>query len=51
VLWFAPSDTIRKQTADAFKTALHPYREELDRQFAGRVVTNLGAVMCMWEVE
>ena len=37
VLWFAPSDTIRKQTADAFKTALHPYRVELDRQFAGRV--------------
>lgn len=37
VLWFAPSDTIRKQTADAFKKALHPYREELDRQFAGRV--------------
>ncbi len=37
VLWFAPSDTIRKQTADAFKKALHPYRDELDRQFAGRV--------------
>ncbi len=37
VLWFAPSDTIRKQTAEAFKKAHHPYRQELDRQFAGRV--------------
>lgn len=37
VLWFAPSDTIRKQTADAFKNVLHPYRQELDRQFEGRV--------------
>ena len=37
VLWFAPSETIRRQTADAFKNVLHPYRQELDRQFEGRV--------------
>ena len=37
VLWFAPSDTIRKQTAEALKRPSHPYRKELDQQFAGRV--------------
>lgn len=37
VVWFAPSDTIRKQTADAFKNVRHPYRQELDRQFEGRI--------------
>lgn len=37
VLWFAPSDTIRRQTAEAFKKPSHPYRKELDRQFGGRV--------------
>lgn len=37
VLWFAPSDTIRKQTAEALKRPSHPYRKELDLQFAGRV--------------
>lgn len=37
VLWFAPSDTIRRQTAEAFKKPSHPYRRELDRQFEGRV--------------
>ena len=36
-LWFAPSDTIRKQTAEALKRPSHPYRKELDKQFAGRV--------------
>ena len=37
VLWFAPSDTIRKQTAEALKRPSHPYRKEIDQQFAGRV--------------
>ena len=37
VLWFAPSDTIRKQTAEALKRPSHPYRKELDGQFGGRV--------------
>lgn len=37
VLWFAPSDTIRRQTADALKKPTHPYRRELDSQFAGHV--------------
>lgn len=37
VVWFAPSDTIRWQTAEAFKKPSHPYRQELDRQFGGHV--------------
>ena len=37
VLWFAPSDTIRRQTAEALKRPSHPYRKELDGQFGGRV--------------
>jgi type III restriction enzyme len=38
VLWFVPSDTIRKQTADALKNPRHPYRQTLDEQFAGKVM-------------
>ena len=37
VVWFAPSDTIRRQTAEALKRHAHPYRRELDDQFGGRV--------------
>jgi type III restriction enzyme len=37
VLWFCPSDTIRKQTAEALKNPRHPYREVLDEQFNGKV--------------
>ena len=37
VLWFTPSDTIRRQTAEALKNPRHPYREALDEQFWGRV--------------
>jgi type III restriction enzyme len=37
VLWFVPSDTIRRQTVEALKNHRHPYRETLDDQFAGKV--------------
>jgi type III restriction enzyme len=37
VLWFVPSDTIRKQTVEALKNPRHPYRQALDEQFLGRV--------------
>ena len=37
VLWLAPTTTIRRQTAEAFKKAGHPYREALDEAFGGRV--------------
>ena len=37
VLWFAPSDTIRRQTAEALKKPFHPYRQALDEAFHGRV--------------
>jgi type III restriction enzyme len=37
VLWFVPSDTIRRQTAEALKNPRHPYRQSLDGQFAGKV--------------
>lgn len=37
VLWFCPSDTIRKQTSEALKNLRHPYREALDEQFNGKV--------------
>lgn len=37
VLWFTPSDTIRRQTAEALKNPRHPYREVLDEQFGGHV--------------
>jgi type III restriction enzyme len=37
VLWFVPSDTIRKQTVEALKNPRHPYRQALDDQFAGKV--------------
>lgn len=37
VLWFCPSDTIRRQTAEALKNPQHSYRVALDAQFNGRV--------------
>ena len=37
VLWFCPSETIRKQTCEALKNPRHPYRMALDGQFDGRV--------------
>ena len=37
VLWFAPSDSIRRQTAEALKKPTHPYRRELEAQFGGCV--------------
>ncbi|MDR0704730.1 MAG: DEAD/DEAH box helicase family protein [Planctomycetaceae bacterium] len=37
VLWFTPSDTIRRQTAEALKNPRHPYRETLDEQFQGQI--------------
>ena len=37
VLWFVPTDTIRRQTAEALKNHRHPYRQTLNDQFAGKV--------------
>lgn len=37
VLWLAPSNTIRLQTAEALKNVRHPYRQAVDEAFAGRV--------------
>ena len=37
VIWFAPTDTIRRQTADALKKPKHPYRLALDEAFRGNV--------------
>ncbi|GHT54421.1 type III restriction endonuclease [Bacteroidia bacterium] len=37
VLWFTPSDTIRRQTVEALKNPRHPYREAIDEQFGGKV--------------
>ncbi|MFI9653101.1 DEAD/DEAH box helicase family protein [Guyparkeria sp. GHLCS8-2] len=37
VLWLVPSNTIRQQTAEALKSARHPYRQALDEAFDGRV--------------
>ena len=37
VLWLVPTNTIRRQTAEALKNPRHPYRRTLDDAFAGRV--------------
>ena len=37
VLWFTPSDTICRQTAEALKKMTHPYRKTLDAVFGGNV--------------
>jgi len=33
VMWFVPSDAIKKQTLDSLRNKKHPYREALDKQF------------------
>ena len=35
VLWLAPTNVIRRQTADALKKPWHPYRRALDEAFGG----------------
>ena len=37
VLWLVPTNTIRQQTAEALKNPKHPYRQQLDELFEGRV--------------
>ncbi|MBR1870244.1 MAG: DEAD/DEAH box helicase family protein [Kiritimatiellae bacterium] len=37
VIWFAPSEAIRRQTAEALKKPKHPYRQALDEAFWGNV--------------
>lgn len=37
VLWLVPTNTIRKQTAEALKKTSHPYRAAIDDAFDGRV--------------
>ena len=37
VLWLVPSNTIRQQTVEALKNPRHPYRQQMDEQFEGRV--------------
>jgi type III restriction enzyme len=37
VLWLVPTNTIRKQTAEALKKPSHPYRAAIDEAFGGRV--------------
>lgn len=37
VLWLVPTTQIKNQTLDAFRDARHPYRQELDDAFEGKV--------------
>ena len=37
VLWLVPTNTIRKQTAEALKNSSHPYRAAIDKAFESRV--------------
>lgn len=37
VLWLVPTNTIRKQTAEALKKPTHPYRAAIDAAFDGKV--------------
>jgi len=37
VLWLVPTNTIRKQTVEALKNPRHPYRQQMDELFEGRV--------------
>ncbi len=37
VLWLVPTNTIRRQTAEALKNSRHAYRKALDEAFDGRV--------------
>ncbi|MEX1089836.1 MAG: DEAD/DEAH box helicase family protein [Phycisphaeraceae bacterium] len=46
VLWLAPSTPIVEQTIAALRDRSHPYRQELDRAFDGRVtVCDLGGAL------
>lgn len=46
VLWLAPTKTIVEQTINALRDRSHPYRQELDHAFDGRVsVLDLGAAL------
>ncbi len=52
VIWFAPSDTIRRQTAEALKQPKHPYRQALDEAFWGNVrIYDLDEVTMMTPVD
>jgi len=45
VLWLVPTNTIRRQTAEALKKPAHPYRAALDDAFDGRVsVFDIGEI-------
>lgn len=45
VLWLVPTNTIRKQTAEALKKPAHPYRAAIDDAFDGRVsVFDIGEI-------
>jgi len=45
VLWLVPTNTIRKQTAEALKNPSHPYRAAIDTAFDGRVsVFDIGEI-------
>lgn len=37
VVWLVPSDSILTQTIRTLSDATHPYRQQLDKDFAGRV--------------
>ncbi len=37
VLWLVPTNIIRKQTVEALKNPRHPYRQQMDELFEGRV--------------
>lgn len=37
VLWLVPTNIIRKQTVEALKNPKHPYRQQMDELFEGRV--------------
>lgn len=37
VLWMVPTTQIKTQTLEAFKNPRHPYRQELDEAFSGKV--------------
>lgn len=37
VLWLVPTNTIRRQTAEALKKPSHPYRAAIDQAYQGRV--------------
>lgn len=44
VLWLTPSDAITTQTLKALKDPQHPYRQALDKDFPGAIVTDIDGV-------